>query len=1717
MSKWEHQDIRFENKGLDLLRDSVDKPDNVYNILDNAVSFTEGSIQPRKGLQAFSHLFGTSSVPLRINSLSFLKDPVNVKSCTVVGAGDTVNIASTIGTVSNTVVKTGLSANPKTYVCYRPELSSSPACYIGDSMSMNKAFWDTTTVLTGSISNVTVASSGNTFTRGSGSFLVDGFQVGMSITWSGFSNAGNNISTFFITSLSATVMTFANATGLVNESPGAAVSASRNPSWVIRNMGIVPPPIAIPYSEISDQSLVTIEDFSAVADPIVNVKTPVVAAGEVINLSKLTNTALVTTADTYKYAIADYITSGVMSIGRSFATPQDYDTEFSDDSRIEFFLYVSKATDFSEIRIILATTTDGTAVFDKEYYIAKILNSDLSFSASGEVGSGAYLDRAAVWQEIWYKEPWSLENDPQIKEREVNYEVDRIMREPWTYQGNTYAQPGWCVVSIKRNEFQKVGTSGLRGWDTIYGIRIEIVATSDSSVFGVSQVTISPSGGLDCTNGIPYKWIYSYWNDAHGSESNPSPEQFEGAYIVGRHMPLSLVPSTDPQVTHVKIYRYGGYLGAYHLVDSIKLGTATMAPYYQCSITAISDTTPISITYSPAKSMDWGDQILITGTTGGATALDGIWQVIPGSTTSAYLIGSIAIGAFTNNGTIKTIKYVDSVPDEAIAFRQEPRFDLDVPITTIQKRTNLVKYSEELSNSSWTKGNLLVYDRAANSPDGGSMASIIAMSSVSPVALSALSQSITTPVAGIHTISFYVRRNLGTGILQISTAVDVAHYANGPWEIVNTMNYPDQRWDRIKYSKYLSAGTHVIGLSIIPVDAGAATIYDSYQIWGFQVEYGAYMNDYIKTGGQVESVIDGSKKGSSLPVIFGPFLGKYIFGLGCSEQPGMLYWCNEQQPDSWSPLNSIEITSPTDPLQNGCVFDGKVYVFSKEAMFVVYPSMTGGNTFQVLPTSCNFGLWSRYALAVGSKMWFLSGAGIMETVGGEAVNISQNSLVRTLFEGKQVGDYYPLNWEVVLATDYNFNLTYVEPYLYFIYKDTSDTNTTNTHMSVLAYHTIMQRWHSIKFPTGVIPTVSYGIKQLEGSSSGFETYFGSIAGKIYWYTGTSDLVTSGGSYSSITMTVATPDAAQGSSRMEKMYGDLCLDMDGGGITVTATPYINFGNEVCEAVAIATTVGRKLYVIPIRRLGRSGIYEAPISKTISLKLESSATTSYPIYYGLDLTYSMQGDEIKGRIMDWDDCGDPRQKYIWGAALDIDTYGATLYFDLYADGVYITGVPIPGVIGRHKVEVSWPVFQASFVRLVSASQIGYLLYGDPAWYFHAEAAHTKNWTTYWQDLAEGTDSYVFGVDIEGDTHGISKSIIVEVDGGTVVCTKNVILDGHTKVRITFPPVKANTARIRSTDDVSGFLYKEKWISSPEPPLIEDWDTNYDNDGSLDDKWITGLYLECDTSGVTKSINVLVDGVSIGNYSFSSNGRGPVKISIGPVRGVTMKFTSTSISGRLYNYRWIHEPEPVQLTNMATNWTNMEWPYEKLVKGVSIEADTGGLFKTVRVAINGLDTNVVGDIITLNSDGRKLTMHELPNVLAETVRLVSSDSNIGRLYGVKWVYDREPISMSSWETQESTFEKRAYSSIKDMYVSLRSSVPVNVSVFADGNLESYSIPSTGGERRKVRVTMKSTKGRNWKFKFSSVEPFKIYVSDCVVHVKAWGESGDYSPYVLPFPGGE
>jgi len=86
---------------------------------------------------------------------------------------------------------------------------------------------------------IDVVASAGTYTRSSGSFLTDGFLEGMTVTFSGFAN-GSNSSKRVIDTVTATVITVTDNTGLSDESGGGDENADTGYIWIQLMTGVAP-------------------------------------------------------------------------------------------------------------------------------------------------------------------------------------------------------------------------------------------------------------------------------------------------------------------------------------------------------------------------------------------------------------------------------------------------------------------------------------------------------------------------------------------------------------------------------------------------------------------------------------------------------------------------------------------------------------------------------------------------------------------------------------------------------------------------------------------------------------------------------------------------------------------------------------------------------------------------------------------------------------------------------------------------------------------------------------------------------------------------------------------------------------------------------------------------------------------------------------------------------------------------------------------------------------------------------------------------------------------------------------------------------------------------------------------------------------------------------------------------------------------------------------
>lgn len=181
--------------------------------------------------------------------------------------------------------------------------------------------------------------------------------------------------------------------------------------------------------------------------------------------------------------------------------------------------------------------------------------------------------------------------------------------------------------------------------------------------------------------------------------------------------------------------------------------------------------------------------------------------------------------------------------------------------------------------------------------------------------------------------------------------------------------------------------------------------------------------------------------GQPLPILFGPLegpLATYTFGLGDPANPGTLYWTNGNDPDSASDQNTIEITSPSEPLIGGVVWNTLVYVFSRDRIFLVRPSFdaSGTFTFTFYALQSPSGLWSSWALCAGiDGVYFLGRDGIYRIAGEAVVSVTDDTLYPLFPHAHKpavaLNGFNPVD---MTATSY-LQLNFADGDIWFHYKD----------------------------------------------------------------------------------------------------------------------------------------------------------------------------------------------------------------------------------------------------------------------------------------------------------------------------------------------------------------------------------------------------------------------------------------------------------------------------------------------------------------------------------------------------------------------------------------------------------------------------------------------------------------------------------------------------------
>ncbi|MDE2098732.1 MAG: hypothetical protein KGL39_15870 [Patescibacteria group bacterium] len=353
-----------------------------------------------------------------------------------------------------------------------------------------------------------------------------------------------------------------------------------------------------------------------------------------------------------------------------------------------------------------------------------------------------------------------------------------------------------------------------------------------------------------------------------------------------------------------------------------------------------------------------------------------------------------------------------------------------------------------------------------------------------------------------------------------------------------------------------------------------------------------------------------------LPALWGPYTaggstGAFFFACGDPLQPGSLFFTNGNDPDSASDTNTIDVTSPSEPLLNGALLGDQPIVFSTRRMFLIQPLFSqaaiseaqafgvaspppSGNLFaaQEVTATVGKGLAAQWALTPfpGGIAW-LSSDGIYVSGGGDCVSITDDDLYPLFPHDGQPAQTVNGIVPPDLTQTASLRLAYSSGRIFF------DFITTSAVRARLVYNLALKGWESRDSTTPATATVY----NEEGASGGVESLLlGGTNGVLYIAGGPSD---AGAVISGL---ILGPSLDHGDRRSLKLWGDYILDCDTQGAQVTPTALINNGQTSLVAPAFSLTP-RGQQIISLN--ASAGQY----ARNIGIQLAWASSTATPTFW------------------------------------------------------------------------------------------------------------------------------------------------------------------------------------------------------------------------------------------------------------------------------------------------------------------------------------------------------------------------------------------------------------------------------------------------------------------------------------------------------------------------
>lgn len=428
--------------------------------------------------------------------------------------------------------------------------------------------------------------------------------------------------------------------------------------------------------------------------------------------------------------------------------------------------------------------------------------------------------------------------------------------------------------------------------------------------------------------------------------------------------------------------------------------------------------------------------------------------------------------------------------------------------------------------------------------------------------------------------------------------------------------------------------------------------------------------------------------GQPLPVMFGPLEGPtaiYAFAVGDPLNPGTLYWTNGNDLDSANDSNFLEISSPSEPLVTGVVWQTLIYVATAKRVFLITPSFgqdsTGTQTIVLTATELTSisGSFSPWGMSKGQQGVYMIGRdGLYQLNYNSGSYFSQQIYPLFPHDGQSAvttNSFNPIN----LTLNTVLRLSYCDASLLFDYQDSMGNPCTmqvdaNGNFWPQAYADAVLTHYWEEVPEGTEP------RMLMGTADGYILAAGGTTDNTIPLFGT----------------IRTPSMDYGDPRTLKLFMDMMTDADAtGGYQITC----GFNNyEIAVGIGTqAVSTGRNQYLNSISSVAAAGLV---LYRNIAAQYVMGAGT---VLYEFEPSFYSQPFYSNLYTTQFMDHGIPGWKQLRFGRIALISTGPVTIQILNDDGVLLNNFTVPSTGG---------ILFNDFVQLQNASKGRLLRYSASA---------------------------------------------------------------------------------------------------------------------------------------------------------------------------------------------------------------------------------------------------------------------------------------------------------------------------------------------------------------------------------------------------------------------